>query len=189
MFTGIGAPLFPARLSDLTLQCSCPDHMVPCKHLAAVFYLLAERFDDDPFLILRWRGRPRDVLLRRLRELRGDEQLAGDDAQATAGTLGDGPLPVPLSAGLVLSSTDPATVEPITGNSAARTLDFWTAVPTPPLPGHPPLPVDLVLRLLPTPGAELGGSRLLAHLGPIYDQLAEATPETHRGPRHGNLGP
>ncbi len=185
VFAGVGAPLFPARLSDLTLECSCPDHMVPCKHLAAVFYLLAERFDDDPFLILRWRGRPRDVLLRRLRELRGDEYLA-DDEIARLGAAGpDGLLPTALTAGLALTGAEPVAA----ASAATEALDFWTAAPPPPLPAHPLLPVDLVLRLLPTPGAELGGSRLLAHLGPIYDQLAEATPETHRGPRHGNLGP
>src|SRR5258706_10138304 len=54
VFASIGAPMFPARLGDLAMSCSCPDHAVPCKHLAATLYLLAERFDDDPFLILRW---------------------------------------------------------------------------------------------------------------------------------------
>ena len=39
---------------------------VPCKHLAAVFYLLAEAFDEDPFRILAWRGRERDDLLANL---------------------------------------------------------------------------------------------------------------------------
>ena len=40
---------------------------MPCKHLAAVFYLLAEAFDDDPFGMLAWRGRGRDELLASLR--------------------------------------------------------------------------------------------------------------------------
>jgi uncharacterized Zn finger protein len=39
---------------------------VPCKHLAATFYLLAEAFDDDPFAILAWRGRERQDLLANL---------------------------------------------------------------------------------------------------------------------------
>ena len=50
---------------------------MPCKHLAATFYLLAEAFDDDPFLILRWRGREREALLGRLRELRADGPVDG----------------------------------------------------------------------------------------------------------------
>ena len=57
LFAAAGAPLFPRRGAELDQRCSCPDGFVPCKHLAATFYLLAEAFDDDPFLILRWRGR------------------------------------------------------------------------------------------------------------------------------------
>ncbi|MGH9005102.1 MAG: SWIM zinc finger family protein, partial [Acidimicrobiia bacterium] len=55
--------LFPASPGDLTTDCSCPDWANPCKHIAATYYLLAEAFDDDPFLILAWRGRGRDELL------------------------------------------------------------------------------------------------------------------------------
>lgn len=66
VFADLGLALFPSRAGDLALDCSCPDWEVPCKHLAAVCYLLAERFDDDPFAILAWRGRDRDDLLDRL---------------------------------------------------------------------------------------------------------------------------
>ncbi|HUQ93331.1 MAG TPA: SWIM zinc finger family protein [Bryobacteraceae bacterium] len=52
--------LFPARLSDLKTSCSCPDWSNPCKHIAAVYYLLGEEFDRDPFLIFRMRGMDRD---------------------------------------------------------------------------------------------------------------------------------
>ena len=72
LFDGAGAPLFPRTFNELELRCSCPDWEVPCKHLAATFYLLAEAFDADPFLILRWRGRDRERLLGRLRELRAE---------------------------------------------------------------------------------------------------------------------
>ena len=74
LFAEAGAPLFPSAVDDLDQDCSCPDWGVPCKHLAATFYLLAEAFDDDPFLILRWRGRDREELLARLRELRAEGQ-------------------------------------------------------------------------------------------------------------------
>lgn len=57
-------PLFPA---ELDIQCNCPDWGVPCKHGSAVLYVLAEAFDDDPFLVLAWRGRNRDELLDALR--------------------------------------------------------------------------------------------------------------------------
>jgi uncharacterized Zn finger protein len=76
VFASCGLSLFPERAQDLAMSCSCPDWAVPCKHIAATFYLLAEAFDADPFLILAWRGRARDDLLARLRELRA---LTGSD--------------------------------------------------------------------------------------------------------------
>ena len=57
VFAELGLALFPASATELSMYCSCPDWQVPCKHIAAVFYLLAEAFDDDPFRILAWRGR------------------------------------------------------------------------------------------------------------------------------------
>lgn len=62
VFAGVGLSLFPTA-DDLSMDCSCPDWSVPCKHLAATFYLLAESFDEDPFRILAWRGRTREDLL------------------------------------------------------------------------------------------------------------------------------
>jgi uncharacterized Zn finger protein len=86
VFASCGLSLFPSGHSELELSCSCPDWAVPCKHLAATFYLLAEAFDSDPFLVLAWRGRERDDLLARLRDLRA---LTGQAAGA-AGGAGDG---------------------------------------------------------------------------------------------------
>lgn len=63
LFEKSGLTLFPESIAEVGMDCSCPDWEVPCKHIAAVFYLLAEAFDDDPFLILAWRGRERDDLL------------------------------------------------------------------------------------------------------------------------------
>jgi uncharacterized Zn finger protein len=81
VFTGVGLSLFPTRVADLTMDCTCPDWEVPCKHLAAVFYLLAETFDDDPFTILAWRGRERADLLANLNAARGDGPAAADAAE------------------------------------------------------------------------------------------------------------
>src|SRR5207249_280263 len=44
-FEAAGIGLFPARRGDLTTACTCPDTANPCKHSAAVYYLLAESFD------------------------------------------------------------------------------------------------------------------------------------------------
>jgi uncharacterized Zn finger protein len=70
VFTTVGLSLFPTDARDLAMDCSCPDYAVPCKHLAAVFYVLAERFDADPFQILALRGRDRETLLEDLRARR-----------------------------------------------------------------------------------------------------------------------
>ncbi|MDU0289866.1 SWIM zinc finger family protein [Saccharothrix longispora] len=70
VFADLGLALFPSTLREMSMDCTCPDWEVPCKHLAATCYLLAESFDTDPFEILAWRGRSREDLLDRLRELR-----------------------------------------------------------------------------------------------------------------------
>jgi uncharacterized Zn finger protein len=62
LFTSAQAPLFPQKLRDLTTDCTCPDWSNPCKHTAAVFYLLAEEFDRDPFLLFKLRGLSRQEL-------------------------------------------------------------------------------------------------------------------------------
>src|SRR5262249_52716413 len=55
LFQDAGLSLFPEKLRDLTTKCSCPDLSNPCKHIAAVYYLLGEEFDRDPFLIFKLR--------------------------------------------------------------------------------------------------------------------------------------
>jgi hypothetical protein len=66
VFAAAGVALLPARWRDLRASCSCPDHENPCKHIAAVLYVLADRLDDDPWLLLSWRGRSRGDLLAHL---------------------------------------------------------------------------------------------------------------------------
>jgi uncharacterized Zn finger protein len=70
VFASTGVTLFPATWSDLRSTCTCPDWENPCKHIAAVYFLLAEAFDDDPFLIFAWRGRNKETLLGNLRSRR-----------------------------------------------------------------------------------------------------------------------
>lgn len=92
VFTGLGTPIFPAERKDLETSCTCPDVANPCKHVAAACYLLAERFDEDPFAILAWRGRDREALVAALRARRtGDEEpLPEPEVEAEA--------PIPLDA-------------------------------------------------------------------------------------------
>jgi uncharacterized Zn finger protein len=67
VFDELGLALFPRTADELAMECSCPDYSVPCKHIAATLYLLAEAFDQDPFLLLAWRGRNKAELLASLR--------------------------------------------------------------------------------------------------------------------------
>ena len=153
VFGAAGAPLFPQTARELRQHCSCPDWEVPCKHLAATFYLLAEAFDADPFLILRWRGRDREALLARLRELRAVE--APDQAAA----------PAPAAAGTALALSDLSLPE-VTPDR------FWQ--PPPPLPGRPAVlevEPDLIVRQLPVPDAALGGSALADRLRAAYQRF------------------
>jgi uncharacterized Zn finger protein len=69
-----GVNLFPERSTDITTVCDCPDYANPCKHIAAVYYILAERFDTDPFLIFVMRGKDKETFLDDLRILRGAEE-------------------------------------------------------------------------------------------------------------------
>lgn len=153
LFAEAGAPLFPHSVNELNQRCTCPDWEVPCKHLAATFYLLAEAFDDDPFLILRWRGRDRAALLSRLRELRADATAEEPDeaAPATAGS------------SLALAGLSQPTSQP---------ERFW--LPPAPLPAQPAtldVDRDLLLRQLPTPGVILGGTTLVARLRAAYQRF------------------
>lgn len=56
VFEELGLSLFPKDISDLKISCSCPDKVEPCKHMAAVLYLMGEAFDLDPFILFNFRG-------------------------------------------------------------------------------------------------------------------------------------
>ena len=105
-------PIFPARWSDLKMHCSCPDWAVPCKHLAAVIYLLSQQIDADPFLVFSLRGIDLPALLKQ----RG---MQLDDAGATA-------LPNVAQA---LFGDEPATAELAAGAAAAEEPDAGALSP------------------------------------------------------------
>ena len=51
-----GLKVFPTAWSDFEMECSCPDWAVPCKHLAAVIYMLSLEIDNNPFLVFEMHG-------------------------------------------------------------------------------------------------------------------------------------
>lgn len=74
-FKSAGMSLFPASSKDIKTDCSCPDSANPCKHIAAVYYILAEEFDRDPFMLFNMRGRTKEEITVSLRKKRvGDEK-------------------------------------------------------------------------------------------------------------------
>ncbi len=75
VFTANGLSLFPFTLSEIHSHCSCPDKANPCKHIGAVYYQLADRFSEDPFMIFQLRGRTKAQILEALRQLRSSENL------------------------------------------------------------------------------------------------------------------
>ncbi|WP_422755165.1 hypothetical protein [Micromonospora sp. WMMD708] len=191
LFAAAGAPLFPRSVGELTQRCGCPDVAVPCKHLAATFYLLAEAFDADPFQLLHWRGRSRDALLGRLRTLRADAVgSAHDDRTPAGGPSAVGPVTGPPSAaGQVAGPSDPppahvpSVVDGVRAAAgAARVLAdlpdvpltgavdrFWVSpVPLPDRPTVLATGPELLLRQLGSPAAVIGGPGLLERLRRAY---------------------
>lgn len=76
VFTANGLSLFPYTLSDVRSRCSCPDKANPCKHIAAVYYQLADRFSEDPFVIFQLRGKTKEQILHLLRQIRSQRATA-----------------------------------------------------------------------------------------------------------------
>jgi uncharacterized Zn finger protein len=106
VFDAVQVPLFPETSGDMETDCTCPDWANPCKHVAAVYYLLGERFDEDPFLLFELRGRSEEEVAAALRQRR---------AQGLE-TLGEAP--VPYVPGAIEAVETPALEECLD--------DYWT---------------------------------------------------------------
>jgi uncharacterized Zn finger protein len=151
------------------MECSCPDWQVPCKHIAAVFYLLAEAFDGDPFAILAWRGREREELLANLHALRAASSAAagspaGSDSVANAGP-GAGPAP---------AAGPDSVAGPPAGVPLDDCLDSYFALPVP-LPTTSPAATSsaVLLDQLPEVTIAVRGRPLTELLLPAYLAFGE----------------
>ena len=69
-FAASGKRLFPFKLQEVRSECSCPDKANPCKHISAIYFLMGDRFREDPFVLFQLRGRSRSQLLTGLAEQR-----------------------------------------------------------------------------------------------------------------------
>lgn len=67
-FREAGASLYPRVPKELQTHCDCPDWANPCKHVAAVCYVMAEALDRDPWLLFDLRGKTREEVMAALQE-------------------------------------------------------------------------------------------------------------------------
>ena len=179
VFAECGTPLFPASPDDLTMNCNCPDWGVPCKHLAAVCYVLAEAFDADPFAMLAWRGQGRDELLAALRGKTAPASGAAGPAVSSSGAAAPGEGSSPALALLADVAGEPL---------ADALADFWSPrlsqARLRALPSSPPTPPDLLLRIADPPDLQVRGTPLRDLLATAYARLA--APEAGQS---GEIGP
>ena len=96
-FAASGKRLFPFKLQEVRSECSCPDKANPCKHISAVYFLMGDRFSEDPFVLFQLRGRNRSKLLEDLAEQRREvlTKLAEQASAADDDTPADEPAPLP----------------------------------------------------------------------------------------------
>jgi uncharacterized Zn finger protein len=171
---------------DLHPRCSCPDHADPCKHAAAVCYLVADAVDADPFALFTLRGRRPDALLAAVRSRRHRRSGAGAPERAPGDAGSDGPATgpgdTPPGDGTAHGSDGGTLVDP--GVTARTAWQRWRDREGPPLvelPDPPDRPGD------PTPWAtdppadapfSADGLRLLAADAAVraWAQLADGAP-------------
>jgi uncharacterized Zn finger protein len=167
VFNEAGLSLFPQRRNDLDTDCSCPDWSNPCKHIAAVFYLLGEEFDRDPFLIFKLRGISREELIGLLEDSGARESIERVKQEESAS---DSPAEVALS-------SEPLTLD-VGGfwEGSALTDDLFGEVVI------PPVVAALPKRLGKFPFWR-GERPFLDVIEPVYEQAAQAGMDAFLGER------
>ena len=142
-FKNVGLSLFPESLKEIVTNCSCPDWSNPCKHIAAVYYLLGEEFDRDPFLLFRLRGMDREMLCRSLTSPAKSETFA-----PSAPSAGRAKAPAKSSTPAAMPEEAPAEAAAPLPEDAAS---FWSS---------PPLPADFCGEVQLPPVSAAGPKRL-----------------------------
>jgi uncharacterized Zn finger protein len=176
-----GLSLVPLSLDEVAMDCSCERWPMPCVHLAATTYALVRSFEEDPFGVFAWRGRPRDELLAHLRELRGaravekvEAAAAGADTAATTEARADLGDPADFWGATpgaahphrpaAPAAAEPGTAAPVEPGTAAPVEPGTAAPVTTPLgePGTAIAPVGS------RPGSRLRPDALLDQLDPPH---------------------
>ena len=158
-FSAASSSIFPTSSRQLETDCSCPDWANPCKHIAAVYFLMGEAFDDDPFMLFRLRGRTQEQILEGLRARRaeGDEETSPDLTLLSAEE--NAPMPLPE--------------DTLTFWGLGNSLDDFQVQPKSP---------DVRLGLLQRLGQpSFAAANLSALLGPAYDHVTKTAEKVAYG--------
>ncbi len=195
-----GVDLLPGP-GDLRPRCSCPDSANPCKHVAAVYYLVADEVDRDPFTLFLLRGRPRADVLAELRARRSpargekpklpkrtDEGLTPRAAYARRpGAIPALPPPPRVPGSPAVLDLDPppgtgwtaAALSALAADAAALARDLLTGGPT---PAELTFEEDLARRAADRTSAEITALAAAAGTSPQdLTRWAEAWREAGRG--------
>ena len=156
-FAASGKRLFPFKLQEVRSECSCPDKANPCKHVSAVFYLMGDRFSEDPFVLFQLRGRTRGQLLADLAKRR-QKALAKQARQARARGQ------EPAATGTAAHPQHPAITDPNRWWRYGAALDPDLVVITPALEGESGLDAAGPLPLAEAPQFPEANQRFLAHV-------------------------
>jgi uncharacterized Zn finger protein len=155
-FAAAGVTLFPASRGDLKTQCSCPDHSNPCKHIAAVYYLLGEQFDSDPFLLFRLRGKTKDEIMALLHMRRALQAIDEDEPGAA------------LEPAAVEEPLEPLEADPDRfWHGSTELIDFRVTIAAPPIDAAP-------IKRLGSPKFWHGKQDFLALVTGAYQAIAQA---------------
>jgi len=155
-FAAAKVSLFPASSGDLKTACSCPDWSNPCKHSAAVYYLLGEQFDGDPFLLFRLRGKTKDEIMSLLRTRRALHAITEEEPIGVAE-------PPMIEEPIEPLETDPDRF----WHGAGELIDFRVTIAAPPIDAAP-------IKRLGSPKFWQGKQDFAALLTGAYQAISQA---------------
>ena len=156
VFTANGLSLFPYTKFDIHSKCSCPDPANPCKHIGAVYYVLGDRFSEDPFVLFQLRGRAKEQIIAALRQIR--------------------------SASNETSAIEPSDLQPEAIDQSLNAQTFWQyneqlepslVVVAPPPSSETVLDVLRAIPLKSENGSQAASQAVLDYLKAVYAQVSQ----------------
>ncbi len=177
-FAASGKRLFPFKLQEVRSECTCPDKANPCKHVSAVFYLMGERFSEDPFVLFQLRGRTRSQLLADLAKRRRKALARRASAETT-------PQPDAIAA---LRQAHPSIQDPNRWWRYDAALDPELVVIAPALEGDTGLDAAGLLPLAADPRFPQANRNFIEHLREQGQRLAAQAMATAMGNGQADAG-